>query len=199
MLFKLILLLIIAYFLGAIPFAYLITKMVKGEDIRNIGSGNVGATNVFRGVGKGYGILTLLMDAFKGYLAVKLAIYFLPEHIMGQLYVAIMVIIGHGFSVFLKGKGGKSVATTLGVFIALAFPVVFFTFIVFISVVALFGYISVGSIVGSIFLPLALWTMKYDQPIIIFAAILCGYIIYKHKPNISRLIQGEEDKFIKGV
>ena len=196
---KLILLIIAAYFLGAIPTAYIITKLVLKKDIRKLGSCNVGATNVYRSVGKFYGILTLIIDIIKGFVAAKLAMHFIPDNILFQLLISVTAIIGHGYSIFMKGKGGKSVATTLGVFIALAYPAIFFTLIIFIATVGLFGYISVGSIASAIFLPIAIKVLEYDKAILIFSIILGIYIIYKHKTNIIRLIKGTENKFIKSL
>jgi len=135
--FKIIMLLIISYLLGAIPSAYLITKIALKKDIRELGSGNVGATNVYRNVGKISAILTLLIDILKGFFAVKLSMYLFPESLLWAIFFGIVAILGHSYSVFLKWKGGKSVATSLGVFFALVAPAMFFTIIIFISVFAI--------------------------------------------------------------
>jgi glycerol-3-phosphate acyltransferase PlsY len=191
---KLLILFVISYLLGAIPTAYLITKIVIKKDIRTLGSGNVGATNVYRSVGKFSAILTLIIDILKGYFAVKLAFYLLPDSLVLAIFFGIVAILAHSYSVFLNWKGGKSVATSLGVFIALAGPAMFITVIIFIATLGLFGYISVASIISAIFLPISIYSLEYNHIIFYTSIIASLFIIYRHKENIKRLIAGTEQK-----
>jgi glycerol-3-phosphate acyltransferase PlsY len=196
--------LIVAYLLGSIPFGYLIVKLTSGADIRETGSGGTGATNVSRKAGKAGGVATLALDALKGAAAVLVARWLSGEE--GTSWVvaaaAALAVVGHCFPVWLKFKGGKGVATGLGVFLAIAPWAALAALAVFIVVVWRTRYISLGSIVAAAFLPLWVFlTHTWIEPVVDFAPImtaLCAVsavIIFKHSENIKRLMAGAENKF----
>jgi glycerol-3-phosphate acyltransferase PlsY len=185
---------IFAYLCGAIPFAYILTKIFAGIDIRTIGSGNPGTTNVFRAAGKKVGITVFILDVLKGFMPVFFASYIDPSFIFAFI-IAVFAMLGHIYTIFLKFKGGKGVATGLGVFLALMpFPTLT-AFIIFILIFLFSGYVSLGSICASILLPISAYFFNYNCQFIIFASIIGIVIIYKHKSNIKRLINGSENKF----
>ena len=191
-----IVLLISAYLLGAIPVGYIITKLIKGVDIRSLGSGNPGATNVVRSVGPAAGIATFFLDALKGYLAVIIAMKLSGSgHIYWWLIAGLCAVCGHIWTVFLKFKGGKGVATACGVFFALMPAATFAAFTVFLVVVYFTRYVSAGSICAAVFLPAFAWLMREPEILCVFATIVGLLVILKHKQNIERLIKGTENKF----
>lgn len=191
----------VAYLLGSIPFGYLLVRIFRKQDIRATGSGNIGATNVVRSGAKGLGILTLLLDLLKAFAAVKVAQYLAPgaPGSPSDLAVAagIAAILGHIFPVWLGFKGGKGVASALGVFLALAPLAALSSLGVFIVIFAITRYVSLASIVAAVMLPVfcLLW-MPDRSPVfvggVIFLALL---VIAKHHANISRLMQGTENRF----
>ncbi|HMK21389.1 MAG TPA: glycerol-3-phosphate 1-O-acyltransferase PlsY [Terriglobales bacterium] len=191
----------LSYLSGSIPFGYLLVRIFRGEDIRRMGSGNIGATNVSRKSPK-LGLLTLILDALKGFVPVALALY-LSRRIPVQPYLlaataALFAIAGHIFPVWLHFRGGKGVATGLGSWIGLAPKGVLVMVIVFVIMVALFRYISLGSVTAAAIFPAASWLLHdyHDTPAIL--AIMAAsslIIIAKHQPNIRRLLAGTENKF----
>jgi len=186
--------LLFAYIFGSIPTGYLIGKLTQGIDIRKFGSGNIGATNVLRTLGKKAAIFTLLFDFAKGYLPVIFAEQ--KFHGLYPLLVGIMVIIGHTWTIFLKFRGGKGVATGAGVFLAL-FPLpTLSTVVIFVLLVILTGYISVGSMGSALFLPLSIWVFEHSWVLTLITSFISFLIIFNHRENIQRLIQGKENKFI---
>ncbi len=188
---------LLSYLLGSIPFGFLLVKIKEGKDIRAFGSGNIGATNVFRRNRLG-GILTLLLDAGKGYLAVLLAGW-LGGGIEWQAAAAVFAIIGHVFTIWLKFKGGKGVATWCGVNLALS-PLAFLTTLgLFVIILFLTRYVSAASIVAAALFPL--WAYIYGAPAaLIWGAVLgAGLIIARHHQNIRRLVSGTENKFALGT
>ncbi|MFC1566551.1 glycerol-3-phosphate 1-O-acyltransferase PlsY [bacterium] len=189
---------ILSYLIGSIPFAFIIAKLVKGIDIREYGSGNMGATNVWRAIGKVPAITTLLLDVLKGYLPVILTLTLLNQVTENNILLAIVVgvaaIIGHLFPIFLKFKGGKGVAVSLGIFLALAAKAVLICVLVFIIIVYFTRIISVGSIICALLLPVLVWYFSYDKHILIFTIIAGVFIILKHKTNVARLVKGVENK-----
>jgi acyl phosphate:glycerol-3-phosphate acyltransferase len=209
-----------AYFLGSIPFGFLVAR-AKGIDIRNVGSGNIGATNAMRVLGKPAGILVLVLDALKGWLACCLgqAIYahfahrFIPFEVSNftdyPTESAVMLarfatvggvcaVLGHNYTCWLKFKGGKGIATTAGVFLALAPEALLIALVVFILAVALTRYMSVGSIAGAVALPAAVWIMTpHDIFLGVVTTALGVMAIYKHKSNIKRLMAGTENRLGK--
>lgn len=199
--FKIILLIALAYFLGSLPNGLYVAKF-KGVDIRNQGSKNTGATNVFRVMGAKFGIFVLVLDALKGFLPLIIAEKLGVE---GNILVLIGVVavIGHTFSPFLNFKGGKGVATSLGIFLYLAPIPMLITLVMFIVVVGISKYVSLGSILASLMLPILILITPVNEKlgnkvvVFIISAILGAYIIYKHKANIERLKNGTENKFYK--
>jgi glycerol-3-phosphate acyltransferase PlsY len=193
---KIFIAIILSYLLGSVPVGYIICRLLKGIDIRSVGSGNIGATNVGRVVGKRAGITTLFLDILKGFIAV----FFIPRIIGDQsellgIICALGVVAGHNWTIFLKFKGGKGVAATSGALIGLM-PVVFFSsFCVWSIVFVLWRYVSLASIISAIFLPVFLFL--YGEPLVfkILGFIIAIIGIYRHKENINRLLKREENKF----
>ena len=196
--------LLLAYLLGSIPFGFLIVKLASGADIRATGSGGTGATNVSRKAGKAAGVATLALDVLKGATAVLVARLLNGESGTSWIVAAAaaLAVVGHCFPVWLKFKAGKGVATGLGVFLAITPWAALAALAVFIVVVWRTRYVSLGSIIAAVFLPLwLLLTHIWIEPISDFAptmAALCAVssvIILKHSENIKRLMTGEENKF----
>jgi acyl phosphate:glycerol-3-phosphate acyltransferase len=194
-----LLVLAVAYLLGAIPFGYLLVKWKTGADVRASGSGNIGATNVLRTTGRVAGIATLLLDIAKGYLAVWLAGRWTDQDPVWMSVAAIAVMAGHAYPVFLKFKGGKAVASFVGAFVCLTPAALAAVLVVFVAVVAWTRHISMGSIVGAATLPLAVWLIERSPVAVVAAALIGGaFIIYKHSSNIARLRAGTENVFSFG-
>lgn len=185
---------IFAYLCGAIPFAYIIAKAVGKVDIRTVGSGNPGATNVFRTIGKGAGSVTFILDALKGFVPVWFA-FFIDSSFSYSVAIVAAVIMGHVFSVFLKFKGGKGVATACGAFLALMPLPTLCALLVFLIVFLASGYVALGSICAAVVIPLSAFFSGYHIEAIIFSFAIALLIIYKHRTNISRLRHGTEHKF----
>ncbi len=189
-----------AYLLGSMPFGLLLAKLFGGADVRKSGSGNIGAANVTRVVGPLAGILTLVLDAAKGAAGVLLAARFTEENATWMMVAALAGLVGHCFPVWLKFKGGKGVATALGVFLALCLPAALAALIVFLIMVVSWRYVSLGSISAAAAMPLLmyfLWAPYHAPPLVITFGSLAAavLIVYKHDANIQRLVQGEEPKF----
>lgn len=193
---------LIAYLVGSIPTGFLMTKIFVGADIRSAGSKNVGATNVYRVAGKLPGFLTLFIDIVKGVIVVILVADFfytyLPDvdYIFYRTLLGLIAILGHIYSVFLKFKGGKGVATTIGVTAAIAPLVLLASLAVWLIVFISTNYVSLGSLVFGMALPIS--ALLFNQPfyVVIFCVILCIINTYKHKDNIKRLLKREENKTI---
>ena len=194
-----------SYLLGSIPFGYLLVRIFRGQDVRQTGSGNIGATNVARTGSKGLAIATLLLDALKGYVAVAIAFWLAGRSLSGsnQTYTlaalaAFCALLGHMFPVWLRFKGGKGVATALGGFIALVPMAVLVALVVFIAAVAITRYVSLGSILSALVLPVAAWWLSpfvRSTTTIVLIAASCLLVIVRHKDNIRRLIAGSENRF----
>ena len=184
---------LLAYLLGSIPFGLLLARM-KQVDLRKEGSGNIGATNVARTLGKTAGILTLFGDCGKGWLACWLAGRTLEQEweIAGA---ALMAFLGHVFSVFLKFKGGKGIATGLGIYLYLMPLAALSTMGLFIGLVATTRYVSLGSVAGSAAIPLFGWLFGAPVPYLAVGGATAVISIVRHRENIRRLIQGTENKF----
>lgn len=190
---------VIGYLVGAIPFGLVIGRMA-GIDIRTEGSRNIGATNVNRVLGRKLGILTLVCDCLKGLLPMALAAYFLPDASGRELTVAVtglLAVFGHMFPVYLKFRGGKGVATSLGVFLYLSPPAIAISLTVFVASVALSGFVSVGSLATSALIPLWLYLLGASKTTIGVAAVLAVLIWGKHHENINRLLHGREKSWRK--
>jgi glycerol-3-phosphate acyltransferase PlsY len=196
-----LLVVIIAYLLGSIPFGYLIVRRKLGDDIRQTGSGGTGATNVSRRAGKTAGVITLVLDALKGSLAVLLAMGLSPDVHWIIAAAAIAAIVGHMFPVWLGFRGGKGVATGVGVFLILAPIALLCAGIVFLGVVLLTRYVSLGSITAAVTIPFFVWLQSvFVAPVaelkwLLIAAILGAVlIVFAHRGNIGRLARGTESK-----
>ena len=186
-----------SYLIGSIPTGYIIVKLFTGQDIRTIGSGSTGATNVKRVMGKKWFFIVMLLDAFKGALPVVLTACFMPAfHDIGILPViaAICVILGHSKSVFLNFTGGKSVASGVGTLFALSWQAGLTIAVIWSIVTWLSRYVSLGSIVAIALSPIIMWFFNARQAYIIYALIAAVYVIYLHRENIKRLRQGTENK-----
>jgi len=188
-----------AYLLGSIPFGLLIVKASSGTDIRTMGSGNIGAANVTRHAGAAAGVLTLLLDAAKGYGAVWLAARLTHGNIRWMMIAAVAAVIGHMFPVWLRFSGGKGVATGLGVFLPICWQAAVAAVALWLLVVVFWRYSSLGSIVASAALPVFvyfLYAPHYAPPDIVTfgTALVAILVLAKHRPNIERLIAGKENK-----
>ncbi len=191
---------IVAYLIGSVPTAYIFARLLKGVDIRQYGSGNVGATNASRVIGRVPAIIVLAIDIFKGYMATTLIansfLYITPvtRPELYQVLCGMAAITGHNWPVFLKFKGGKGVATSAGVVIGLIPKIFWLGFLAWAIAFFLTGYVSVASILASVAIPI--FTLIFGEPteIIVFMSILCVIIVYKHKSNLKRLRKGEEKK-----
>lgn len=187
---------VVAYLVGGIPFGYLLVRWKTGQDVRASGSGNIGATNVLRTQGKALGVLTLLLDAAKGVFAVWLAQCLTNGDVFWMSLCALVVMLGHGFPIFLGFKGGKAVASALGAFAYLAPMPMLADVILFVIVVASSRYISLGSIVAAGALPFGIWMILHPEwPMVVFPAIGAAFIIWRHKANIERIRNGTENVF----
>ncbi|HHY77256.1 MAG TPA: glycerol-3-phosphate 1-O-acyltransferase PlsY [Clostridiales bacterium] len=189
---KIIIISIIAYFLGNVSASYLIAKLTKGIDIRKYGSGNAGATNVMRTLGTKAAILAFLGDAIKGVIAVILGNMVAGE--VGQIAAGIFVVIGHNWPVLLGFKGGKGIATTIGVMTAINPFIVAAIVPIGIIIIIITKYVSLASITGMIIFPIFMLITRQPTKLIIFSFILSVMALYRHKSNIKKLIQGTESK-----
>jgi len=196
------LILAIAYLLGSIPFGYLLVKLFMHQDIRATGSGNIGATNVARSGAKGLGIATLALDTLKGVVAVIIAKHFFPGTPILTVddlaaLAALAAILGHMFPVWLGFKGGKGVATALGVYLALSWPAALSALAVFIAILIFTKYVSLASILGALTLPVFFLIFVQDRsPIIVVCVCFISLlVILKHQKNIMRLKSGTESRF----
>ena len=189
----------IAYLLGSIPFGYLLVRIFRKEDIRKQGSGNIGATNVARSGAKGLGLATLLLDAGKAYAAVVIAKHLAPGIYDVAVAAAVAAIVGHAFPVWLGFRGGKGVASALGVFLALTWPAGLATFALFVVVFALTRYVSLASIIAAAVFPLfGFYFVRPWTSMVVFGFVFIpALIIVKHHGNIRRLLNGTESRFGK--
>src|SRR5450432_4018534 len=186
----------IAYLLGSIPFGYLLVRIFRHEDIREQGSGNIGATNVARSGAKGLGVATLLLDMGKAYLAVVIAQHLAPGMYDVAVAAALAAVLGHVFPVWLKFRGGKGVATALGVFIVLFPKALLVSLAIFILIVAVTRLVSLGSILAAIAFPIAAYFIQHPDPkALIPASLVSLIIVVKHHENIRRLLAGKENRF----
>jgi acyl phosphate:glycerol-3-phosphate acyltransferase len=186
----------IAYFMGGIPFGLILVRLMTGADVRTEGSGNIGATNVLRTAGIVAGILTLLLDGAKGWLAVFLAARMTGGNIAWMSAATLAVIAGHIFSPYLKFNGGKGVATFTGAFLFLTPAALLVLFALFVAAVLYQPYISFGSVFCALVFPLGVWLIERPGlPVMLAAVFASVLVIYKHKGNIERLLAGTERQF----
>ena len=187
---------VVSYLLGSIPTGFLWGK-ARGIDIRTVGSGNIGATNVMRALGKGPGIAVLLLDALKGFVPVWLAPRLFPDmnnpNVL-QIVCCVSVIAGHNWTCWLKFKGGKGVATSAGALLAFLPLPLLCGLGVWLVIFAITRYVSLASICAAVTVPIATWLVMNDQTLTVFTAIIGVVVIYKHKSNIQRLVAGTESR-----
>lgn len=205
---RLLLIVIVGYLVGSIPFGYLIVRAKEGGDVRQTGSGGTGATNVSRRAGKTAGVITLMLDALKGASAVFIAKVLLNaagQPIAGVDWltsaVAIAAIVGHIFPVWLGFRGGKGVATGVGVFLVMAPVAVLCAGVVFVAIVSLTRYVSLGSIIGAATIPLFVWLQSvFVEPVAALRPLLTAaitgalLIVFAHRGNVGRLVRGSESR-----
>lgn len=208
---RLILITVVAsYLIGSVPTAYLLGKL-KGVDLRREGSGNVGATNAFRVLGPRAGALSLFLDIGKGWLAVTILVGISVDlaNLSGigealplgvepadwlRVIAGISAIAGHNWTIFLKFKGGKGVATSAGVFLGLTPGALGLSLLLWLGIVALSGYVSLGSMLAALGLPLFIWLLEERIEFVLFGLLIAILVIVRHRPNIKRLFRGEENK-----
>jgi len=187
---------LIAYLIGAIPFGLLIVRLMTGKDVRESGSGNIGATNVLRTTGRAAGILTLILDIAKAFLAVWLADRLTGGSIFWTSFAALAVLLGHAFPVWLKFKGGKAVATFVGAFAYLTPVPLLAVLLIFILLVVWTRYLSLGSIIAAGLFPLGCWMILHPEWPVLAAAIGAAVlVIWRHRSNIERIRAGNEHVF----
>lgn len=191
--FDLFLLLLVSYLIGSVPTGYLLGKALKGIDIRTLGSGNIGATNVWRALGPIPALTALAGDIAKGIAGVLLGRYFGPPGF--ELATAAAALTGHGWSVFLRFQGGKMIATLLGVLVMLPPAGIAVAAVVWLSLTALTRYVSLASMSAAVAVPIAFAATGSGPELILFTAATAAVVIYKHRSNIARLLQGTEHKF----
>jgi acyl phosphate:glycerol-3-phosphate acyltransferase len=193
-----ILALILAYLLGSVPTALLVGRHLRGIDLREHGSRNLGATNAFRVLGRRYGVAVLFIDIIKGLAAVVL----IPS-VLGmrnatpatEMLIGAAAILGHVYSPWVGFRGGKGVATAVGVFLAVATTEMLILLVVGIAVIGVTGYVSAGSLLGALLLPILLYIFKQPPLVLFVGEIIALLVIYRHRANIGRLIDGTELKF----
>jgi glycerol-3-phosphate acyltransferase PlsY len=184
---------IVAYLIGSIPFGYLIVRGKIGADIRETGSGGTGATNVSRRAGKVAGVVTLLLDALKGSAAVLVAAK-LTHSDWWIAAAAIAVLVGHIFPVWLGFRGGKGVATGAGVFLVLAPMALLCAGVLFLAIVVATRYVSLGSMIAAAMIPVFTWLQSDSHPLLVAAVVGALLIVFAHRGNIGRLVQGTESR-----
>ena len=192
-----LLILLLGYLFGSFPSGYLAGRITKGVDIRSLGSGSTGATNVLRHIGKRAAIAVFLIDVFKGVLSILLAKYFLLND-SWQVAIGLSTLIGHIWPVWLNWRGGKAVATGLGIFLGLSLQVGLATLGIFILMIALFRIVSLASISAALTLPLIMFLSFQESsvsiPYLIVSLLAMTLVIWRHRENIARLIKGKEPK-----
>lgn len=196
---KLLILLVSAYLIGSVPIGYIVGRVFFRRDIGTAGSGNIGATNALRAFGTTVGVIILLLDMLKGFGTIMLAKAVLGSDSGWIAACGLAAILGHIFTIFLRFKGGKGVATAGGVFLALAPLALLMTLLSFIVITAITRYVSLGSILGALGFGIMvimqqLMLVKPDYPLMVMSVAVVLMIILKHKDNIRRLLQGTENK-----
>ena len=190
-------LMVAAYFLGAIPFGLIIARS-KGVDIRAHGSGNIGATNVYRVMGKSWGLFTFFLDALKGFIPAYFFVEWSGSHESFSVYCGLMAIIGHSFPIYLRFKGGKGVATSAGMLLGVAPYAMGIGLISWMVLMVMFRYVSLASILATLMVSVTVW-IRDAQPLIsqCLITLLSLLIVWLHRANIERLLKGTENRFGK--
>jgi len=192
-----LLILFLGYLFGSFPSGYLAGRIAKGIDIRSLGSGSTGATNVLRHIGKRAAITVFLLDLFKGVLSILLAKYFLLND-SWQVAIGLSTLIGHIWPIWLNWKGGKAVATGLGIFLGLSWQVGLATLGIFIVMITLFRIVSLASVSAALALPLIMFlsfsNSNFSSPFLIISLLAMTLVIWRHRENIVRLIKGKEPR-----
>ena len=201
---EIIIFMIITYFIAGIPFAYVITKLFLKKDIRTIGSGNVGATNVYRAGGVKYAVPVFILDFLKGFIPVLISLFVFNKNVEISILIAISAIIGHTLMPYLKFQGGKGAATSFGAFVVILPIPMLVSVVLFIIIVLISRMVALGTIMVAFFLPIIYfilgkffniaWPYNYSHVILLFISVIAIFIIFKHKSNIKRIIKGEENK-----
>ena len=192
---------LLAYLIGSIPVAYIFGSVLKGIDIREHGSGNMGATNAFRVLGKWPGTAVLVLDIIKGIIPVTiLADVFGLGDALSLVIISVAAVAGHNWTVFLGFKGGKGMATSLGVLVGLAIQfqvlrvILALVIITWLALFFLFGFVSLASIVAAIVFPILMVVFLEPLPLILMSIVLCVFIVFRHRSNIERLVKGQENR-----
>ncbi len=205
----LILAIIASYLLGSVPVGYIVARYLKGIDIRRYGSGNLGATNVFREVSPAAGLVVLILDILKGLIPVVVFGDFVLgnfahlDDVLVRLFLGLAAVCGHNWTVFLKFKGGKGVATTAGALLGLSIKIPSLGLIVglclglWVLVLLTSGFVSLASIVAACALPIFMVIFNQPLRLVIFAIVVCLFGIFRHKSNIRRMLRGEEKKLFR--
>jgi glycerol-3-phosphate acyltransferase PlsY len=194
---------VLAYLIGSIPVAYIFGRVLKGIDIREHGSGNMGATNAFRVLGKGPGVIVLILDIIKGIIPVTLlANAFGLGDALSLVIISLAAVAGHNWTVFLGFKGGKGMATSLGVLIGLGMQlpglriVLGLATLTWLVIFLSSGYVSLASISAVVVLPVLMVVFNAPFPMIVMAIVLCIFIVFRHSSNIKRLARGQENRVL---
>lgn len=185
---------VIAYLLGAVNFSFLYGKFIKGIDIRNFGSGNAGATNTLRVLGKGPGILVLILDVLKGVGAVLIGRLASADQLWIPVLCGLLAIIGHNWPIYFGFRGGKGVATSIGVLLTLAFVPTLLACLIAVAVIAITRYVSLGSLLIALLTPIILLVFHSHVELITASVVLCLFSFIRHRSNIVKLVQGRENK-----
>ncbi len=185
---------VLSYLVGSISFSFVMGKLLKGIDIRDHGSGNAGATNTLRVLGKGPAILVLLLDAVKGMAAVGIGYLFAPEQEAVWMSSGLAAIIGHNWPIFHRFRGGKGIATTIGVTAVLVFPAGVLAGVIAILFIFLTRYVSLGSLLYTAGLPITIWLVGYPSSFFWLSLVITLLAVIRHKNNIHNLFKGTERK-----
>jgi len=188
-----ILMALFSYLVGSIPTGYLLYRKIKKQDIRKFGSRNIGATNLLRLTNKKTALCAALLDVLKGFVPVFLSFYLFDDLFL-SLICGFLAVFGHCFPIYIKFKGGKGVATTVGVYLALSLPSLLVLVVVFVTIILITKYVSLGSVLSVMTLPISALIFGYENHFIYFGVILLVLIAFRHRENIQRLIQGQERK-----
>jgi glycerol-3-phosphate acyltransferase PlsY len=191
---------VVAYLIGGLPFGYWFVRFSLGKDLRTMGSGNIGATNVQRSAGTKAGVLVLALDILKGFLALWVAAVITDNSALGLALGTVAVMLGHCYPVFLGFKGGKAVACYVGAALYLAPLALLVLVVIFVAIVALSKYVSLASILSALLFPAVYWAIYRPAPELLIATVAAGLLVaYRHKGNIARLRKGTENVFsLKG-